>query len=255
MAMWPGALGERIARIIEMSPHRRASRMVLAALLLCGTGTTPLLAAMRFVRAEPVPREKAAVPQVPAPILSAPWAPPTPEASKPGAGFVSAAQPGTSASDWPTSADPQPSSVVPAVAAVPVAGSVKAPVPVAAPSASAPVRIVGKTGAVVETGPAGITLIGGTPEDSTRAQIQQGQEEALRGQEEARRGADEGRRGAAEGLRGTAAGLRAQADELERVANEPSQLRGLREGNLKTARDLRSSADKLEKEADKLTGG
>lgn len=228
MALWPGALKERIARVIETRGQRRRNRVLLAAMLVCGLAATPTLAALQFVRG--VPRDQARVvsptPE-PAPVVDAPRAVPAKVRA---------------ASDSPT---PAPSakalaSVVrpspdPALVSATVIAPVVVPVSVAVP---VPITgIVGRTGATASQDPGGAPITG-APDDRAEAE----REEV------------ESRREAAQELRQQAIELSRQADELERSANETGQLPAAREGMLTGARSMRNTARGLEAQAAKLAG-
>lgn len=226
MALWPGALKERIARVIETRGQRRRNRVLLAAMLVCGLAATPTLAALQFVRG--VPRDQARV------VSSAPE--PTPDAPRAVPAEVRVASdsptPAPSAKALASVVRPSPdptlmSATVIAPVVVPV--SVAVPVPITG--------IVGRTAATASQDPGGAPITG-APDD----------------QAEAEREEVESRREAAQELREQAIELSRQADELERSANETGQLPAAREGMLTGARSMRNTARGLEAQAAKLAG-
>ncbi|MGK6354815.1 M56 family metallopeptidase [Sphingomonas sp. DT-207] len=249
MALWPSALKERIARIVEAKAHPRRNRMLLGAMLVCGVGATPTLAALQFVHAAHGDQERpvspAATPnsQVLATLGAAPVA--EVNAGDPVPAPSAASQPAASIVTPSPQASPMPTGVV-APAAVAVPATVSAPV----------TRIVGRTGATVIQGPGGTTIIGAP--DGPATQDQEAAEERLERQREAEEGAIEarlGRRDAARELRAGAADLRRQAEVFERTANDPSQPEALRRGHAEGARSLRSGAANMEAQAAGLENG
>lgn len=221
MALWPGALKERIARVIETKGQRRRNRVLLAAMLVCGLAATPTLAALQFVRGAP-PYQARVVSSVPEPTLVAA----APRAEPAEARVASESPPpAPSATAWvrvvrPSPAPtPEPATVI-APVVVPI--SVAVPVPVT--------RIVGRTGATVIQGSGGTTITG-APDDQAEAE-----------------------REAAQELREQAIELFRQADELERGANVTGQPPAAREGMLTGAQSMRNTAKGLEAQAAKLAG-
>lgn len=253
MALWPSALKERIARVVEARVERRSSPMLLAALLTCAIGATPTLAAVQFVRAAPDERERLA-PATLEPVARAPMASRAPKAR------VETTTPALapSAGPWTAASASRSSS---GTARAPATDPGEVPVPVT--------RIVGRTGASVVMDQSGMTIVG-AQDDQTEAQRQvaQGQRDAAQGRRDGQRGAEEGARAAeqamrnmrlerrdrARELRAAAATMRRQADDFERTANEPGQIEGVRKGHLDGAMSLRAGAEKMEAEAAKLEG-
>lgn len=228
MALWPGALKDRIARVIEPRGQRRRNRVLLAAMLVCGLAATPTLAALHFVPG--VHRQARVVPPAPEPT------PPVAVARRAAPAEIRVASDSPTPAPAPT---PPPGVVRPASDPRPVPATVIAPavvpVPIAVP---VPVTgIVGRTGATVIQGPGGTTITG-----------------APDGQAEGEREATESRREAAQELREQAAEISRQADVLERSANETGQPPAAREGMLAGARSMRDAARGLEAQAAQLAG-
>lgn len=237
MAFTRTALTRRITTVLASGSGGRVRPLVPAILLLALLGAAGPLAAARIVRAE-------AVTQLPLTRLA-----PTPRSS---ANADPAARPWTAAVKI--------AGRTAGSALKSLGGGIKAtlssprPMPSAAPdprpaAAAAPVvetsrtgmRIIGQTGAQVISGPDGIALIGGRPEDEGAA--------------EARRGAEEARKGKIDGMRGAADGFRSSAEELEREANDPGQSPDTHRALLSNARNLRARASTLDEQVKTLTGG
>ncbi|MDP5279299.1 M56 family metallopeptidase [Sphingomonas sp. DG1-23] len=221
MALWPGALKDRISRIIEGSGPRRRSRVLLAAILVCGSGATPTLAALQFVRA--TDRES---------TVSSAWAPVPPATTHHTAPPAEVRITGTAPAAWRA---PQPAAnFQPSSEASPMV--VTGPVVVAAPT------------------PVPVTLAPiVAPEDQAEARREM--EEERQDAEETAREVRLERREIARELRAAAADMRRQADELDRIANEPGQPPSLREGHASGSKSLRDNAAKMEAQAAGLEKG
>ena len=237
MAFTRTALAHRITTVLESGTGGRVRPVVPAFLLLALLGSAGPLAAARIVRAE-------AATQLPLTQLT-----PHPRSSP-------NAEP--SASPWSVAVKTAGRSTGSALKSL--GGGLKATlssrrstpnaVPDPRPTAAATpiveasragMRIIGQTGAQVISGPDGVALIGGRPEDEGAA--------------EARRGAEEARKGKIDGMRGAADGFRSSAEELEREAQDPGRSPDTRRALLSNARNLRARAATLDEQVKTLTGG
>jgi len=236
MAFTRTALARRITTVLESGSGRRVRPLVPAFLLLALLGAAGPLAAARIVRAEAVTR---------LPVTQ----------TAPNSRYPASADPTTSS--WPAAVKAAGRSAGAALKSF--GGGIKATLssrrstPSAAldprSTAAAPVvevsrtgmRIIGQAGAQVISGPDGIAIVGGGPEDEGAA--------------EARRGAEEARKGKIDGMRGAADGFRSSAEELERGAKDPGLLAGTREKLLSNARNLRARASAIDDQVKTLTGG
>jgi hypothetical protein len=239
MALWPSALRDRIARIVERRPHRRSSRFLLGTILAGGIAATPLLATARFVSpARPVANSARIMNSSESKGLQGPTVSAVLGDTAQASIAVPGMAPGSADLPFPTGQERV------GQAAEAHAAAVTAPLP-ATRSAPVPVRIVGRTGAQVVTGPNGITILAAPAAPLPSPGPTLGRQRAT----------EDDREDAVEGLRESAADLREQAADLERSAAEPDEPKAAREAYLKNANDLRRSAEKLEAEANRLTGG
>lgn len=237
MALWPNALAERITHI-AMHRHRRGSRVIPAAALVCAAIAAPPLAAARLVPAAPPGGTAGVRPAQQAPVparAAAPaWRAVTiqgPAQAQPAAGAAQASVPAAA----PVVSASGQSTALPDSTPVPVVQVASAPQPTAQT-----MRIVGATAAQVVRTAEGVTITAPPPPGSPAAP--------------AREDTPDWAKHVADELTGAAAEIRGGARDVELTAELPGVGAGQRAEIAKRVREMRAMADEYEARARALRG-
>lgn len=240
MALWPNALAERITHI-AMHRHRRGSRAIPVAALICAAIAAPPLAAARLVPAAPTVR--AGQWKQPAAPMPGPTAAPVPRSA------VVASPAREPAADAAVAPIDQGRSPTVTAQPAPIAGGrTELPVPISVPvvqvesapqPAAQPMRIVGQTGASVVRTADGVTITAPPPRPPAPVRTEDTPDWAKH---------------AATELSQAAAEIRGGAREVELTAELPGVDAGKRAEIARRVREMRAKADEFEARARALRG-